>query len=328
MDEKSETQISGCIAVFDGGMPTVPAPSPPRPRYLIVVNGGIPGAMIRLTADGARIGRANENQVRVPDLSVSRYHATIGIDSLGNAWLTDLGSTNGTFLNNRRVPQHLPTRLDDGDRVQFGSGLIAKFVTPDPCDEQFQRDLFERTVRDALTSLYNRSYFLDQVIPAAATAAQRDLGMAVLLLDIDHFKRVNDTFGHDAGDYVLCEVAQVLRECTRTEDLVARYGGEEFILALPAATASQAKARAERIRAAIESRRLFAEGVSLRVTASIGLAFARPGRLRTAGSLITAADRALYQAKNGGRNRVVVRAGPQPINGQDPALVTPRDLDL
>jgi diguanylate cyclase (GGDEF)-like protein len=135
----------------------------------------------------------------------------------------------------------------------------------------------------------------------------RGLGVAILMLDVDHFKRVNDTFGHDAGDQVLREVASVLREATRPEDLVARYGGEEFVLALPVVAPDQATERAERIREALAERRIIASGSSLRVTASLGLAFAPADRVYAAAALITAADRCLYQAKNQGRNRIVFR---------------------
>ena len=169
-------------------------------------------------------------------------------------------------------------------------------------------------MRDPLTGLYNRSFFLDQIGPMAELGASRGQGLAVLMLDIDHFKRVNDTLGHDAGDAVLREVAAVLRESTRGEDLVARYGGEEFVAALPVASPGQATERAERIR--VEPRRPADRppggSPPLRVTASLGLAFAHPGRLRSASALITAADHCLYQAKNAGRNRVVFRVDPLP----------------
>ena len=167
--------------------------------------------------------------------------------------------------------------------------------------------MFERTVRDALTGLFNRAYFLNQVGPLAEYNAVRGHGLAILMLDIDHFKTINDRFGHDAGDLVLREVATVLREATRSEDLVARYGGEEFVLALPVVAPDQATERAERIRESLSERRFDAVSTGLRMTASLGLAFARPDRRCTASTLITAADRCLYQAKNAGRNRIVFR---------------------
>jgi two-component system cell cycle response regulator len=329
IDDKSSTNISRAVALAEPEPGAGTAPPPPRPMYLIVVVGGIPGAMIRLAAEETRIGRSNDNPVRLPDLSASRLHASIDVRQDGTAWLTDLNSTNGTFLNRRRLIPQVPTLLEDGDRLQFGAAYVVKFVSLDPCDEQFQRELFERSVRDPLTGLYNRAYFLEQLGATAEAGASRGLGLAVLMLDVDHFKRVNDTYGHDSGDAVLREVAQVLRECTRSEDLVARYGGEEFILALTVAAPDQATERAERIRAEIAARKVFAGGETLRVTASIGLTFARPGGVRSPQpkDLIIAADQGLYQAKHAGRNRVVLRAEPAPCD--DLALVaTPNSDEL
>jgi two-component system cell cycle response regulator len=286
---------------------TEPSTDTSLPMYLIMVKGGIPGAMLRLAVGGTRMGRSSDNAYQFRDATVSRHHAALAIDPQGVVRVTDLGSTNGTYLNDRRLPGHTPVRVKDGDRIRLGSTVMLKFVRLDPCDEQFQREMFERTVRDALTGLYNRTFFLNQVGPLAEYNAVRGLGLAVLMLDIDHFKRVNDTFGHDAGDHVLSEVANVLREATRPEDLVARYGGEEFILALPVAGFDQATERAERIRSSLAERRIVADGIVLRVTASLGLAFAPPDRLGSASEMITAADRGLYHAKNTGRNRVASR---------------------
>lgn len=325
LDEKTATQWSVETMV---PMPAdVPAPRGLRPMYLIVVNGGSPGALHRLNPSGIRLGRSHENSVRFADLGVSRRHATVVADAQGDAWVTDLESTNGTFLNGERLTDHVPHRLRDGDRLRIGGSVLVKFVRLDPSDEQFQRELFERAVRDPLTGLYNRAFFLEQIEPLAELSASRGLGVGVLLLDIDHFKRVNDEFGHDAGDSVLREVAAVLRESTRSDDLVARYGGEEFVLALPVAAPDQATERAERIREHLCGRRITGPGipaVGLRVTASLGLAFARPGRLRSAAALITVADQCLYQAKDGGRNRVVLRVDPATISSSGAA--TPRSV--
>ena len=128
------------------------------------------------------------------------------------------------------------------------------------------------------------------------------------MLDIDHFKKVNDALGHDAGDDVLREVAQVLRNATRSDDLVARYGGEEFVAALPIASPEQAMERAEKIREGLSQRRIVAAGKLLRVTASLGLAVAARGRRVSITALISSADVGLYQAKRTGRDRVVYRA--------------------
>ena len=311
MDDKCATQFFGPIT--ENEIELIPDSSlygpNSRPLYLIVVNGGIPGSMIRLKRDGTSIGRSATNDFRLHDPSISRHHAAIGADTSGELWLSDLASTNGTFLNGKRLDPHLAVRIRDGDRIQFGKAVVVKFVSLDPSDEKFQREMFERTVRDPLTGLFNRSYFLDQLGAIADTGSSRGLGLAVLLLDLDHFKRVNDTFGHDAGDAVLREVATVLRESTRPEDLVARYGGEEFIVALPVSAPDQAFERAERIRTNLAGRPILAGDIRLNVTASFGLAYADPGRARIPTKLITLADSCLYQAKHLGRNRVMGQSG-------------------
>jgi diguanylate cyclase (GGDEF)-like protein len=302
MDDNGATYL--CDLLTRGERETKPSADTSLPMYLIMVNGGIPGAMLRVTAGGTRLGRSADNTFQFREITISRHHAALAIDSQGVVRLTDLGSTNGTFLNDRRLPSQTPFRVQDGDRIRLGSTVVLKFVRLDPCEEQFQREMFERTVRDALTGLYNRAFFLNQIGPLAEYNAVRGLGLAILMLDVDHFKRVNDTFGHDVGDRVLREVAGVLREATRTEDLVARYGGEEFVLALPVLAPDQATERAERIRVALSERRIVADGITIRVTASLGMAFAPANRIGSASALINVADRCLYQAKNAGRNRV------------------------
>jgi diguanylate cyclase (GGDEF)-like protein len=304
MDEKGATFLSGLAPPKAAEAPRAPGR---LPLYLIVVSGGIPGAMLRLLPDQTRLGRAAENTFTLAEATVSRQHAAIVIDALGTPQLIDLNSANGTFLNGRRLAPHAPTPLSDGDRVQLGTVVLLKFACLDPSDEQFQRAMYERIVRDDLTGLYNRAYFLDQIGPLASAASQQGLGLAVLILDIDHFKRVNDTHGHDAGDVVLREVATIVRESVRPDDLVARYGGEEFVLALPVAAPDLATERAERIRVNLSEARVVTERAIVRVTASLGLAFAEAGSFRTAGSLLAIADHGLYQAKHSGRNRVVFR---------------------
>ena len=322
MDEKGATFLCDLI----GRKESESAIDSSLPLYLIMVSGGIPGAMIRLASEGTRLGRSPENTYQLHEVSVSRHHAAIDIDAQGAVRVTDVGSTNGTFLNGRRLRPHTPFRLKDGDRLQLGSAVIFKFVRLDPCDEQFQREMFERTVRDGLTGLYNRSFFMNQVGPLAEFGALRGLGLAILMLDIDHFKRINDGFGHDVGDLVLREVANVLRDATRPEDLVARYGGEEFVLALPVAAPDQATERSERIRACLAARRITAGSGVLRVTASLGLAFAPADRPRSPNAMITAADHCLYQAKQSGRDRVVFR--PESLLPVREPEVTPRSSTI
>jgi two-component system cell cycle response regulator len=275
------------------------------PIYLVFLGGGFPGRMIRVGPGETSVGRAEDNTVPIFDMDISRYHARLHLDEAGQTWLEDLGSTNGTYWNGRTLSERVPVKVQDGDQLQFGSTVVFKFLRPTTSDERLLQVLFERAARDPLTGLYNRAYFLDQVIYQALQGARVGHGLAILLLDIDHFKKINDTHGHGVGDEVLRLVANILRESVRAEDLVARFGGEEFILAVNAPGLSQAKSVAEQVRLLLAARPVIASGCHVRVTASFGGDFAEAGRFQDAGRMIQIADQALYHAKNTGRDRVV-----------------------
>jgi two-component system cell cycle response regulator len=280
------------------------------PIYLVLMSGGLPGRMIRLGSGETLVGRADDNAVPIFDVDVSRYHAMFRARETGEVWLEDLGSTNGTFRNGERLADRVAVRINDGDQVQFGSSVVFKFLRPSPSDERLLGVLFERAACDPLTGLYNRAYFLDQIVYQAMRGARAGHGLAVLLLDIDHFKRINDTHGHGVGDEVLRMVARVLRDAIRGTDMVARYGGEEFILAATVPAAGQARAVAEQVRAALAARPILAAGLPVPVTASLGGTFAEPGRFREPAEMILTADRALYRAKRAGRDRVFFEEDP------------------
>jgi diguanylate cyclase (GGDEF)-like protein len=298
MDERSATVI--CSAATEE-----PAPSQltDRSPYFLQLAGGTPGAMYHLPDGPHWVGRSTDSSICLLEASVSRRHALVEVvDSIPH--VTDLGSTNGTYVNGSRLDERVGVSLTPGDLVRFGSAVVVKYSRPDPTEEQAHRELYDRAIRDPLTQLYNRRHFLEEARGLAHRTSWHRLGLAVLLLDIDHFKHVNDRFGHVAGDAALREVAIVMRQKTRQDDLVARYGGEEFICALPIATEALARERAELIRAEIESRTIETESGPLEITVSIGLAFAPPNAPQPLEQLTAAADRALYFAKDQGRNRV------------------------
>jgi two-component system cell cycle response regulator len=302
MDAKANTHV--CPSPFRKDGPMGDSASAAS-AYMIVVSGSVPGTMLPLKERGTTLGRSSECEFQIDDITVSRRHAVVAVGPEGIARITDLGSANGTFVNGEAIPQRRVIALEDGDRVQLGAKVVFKMMRLDPHDERFQRDMFERTVRDTLTGLYHRAYFLSQIGVLAERYASSGIGLAILMLDIDYFKQINDRHGHLAGDDVLREVATVIRESTRAEDLVARYGGEEFVIALPVSLATLAVQRAERIRLALAARKIAATTAEIRLTASVGLAFSPPGWSRNERALILAADQALYQAKAQGRNRVV-----------------------
>ena len=176
---------------------------------------------------------------------------------------------------------------------------------------KLRESLHEQSIRDALTGLYNRRFMEEsaqrELLRATRLQAEGRTGdMAFLMIDIDHFKRFNDEYGHKVGDLVLREVAEALQRRARGSDVVARYGGEEFMIVLPDMAAALALERAEQVRADVESLTLHALGQALAtVTISVGLA-EFPGHGSTVEALILASDKALYEAKRAGRNRVVV----------------------
>jgi diguanylate cyclase (GGDEF)-like protein len=303
MSQKPDDDEDDSTAVHDArSVATMLAKSARRQTpYLIIVSGGeTVGQQVKI-GDGCVIGRAADADIRVTDDGVSRRHAEIRLGADGTVQLVDLGSRNGTFRNGERVQGSSP--LQDGDKIQVGGTLILKFSYQDAIDEELQRNLYESATKDGLTRLYNKKYFSDALRKEFAYALRHSVPLSLILFDVDHFKRVNDTHGHPAGDHVLQRIAQVTSETIRLEDILARYGGEEFALLLRAIDADAALVCAERVRAAIERATFEFEGARIPVTISLGVATFTPGAYIVIERFVTAADEALYAAKRGGRNR-------------------------
>jgi diguanylate cyclase (GGDEF)-like protein len=188
--------------------------------------------------------------------------------------------------------------------------LEALLVEKETLAEDLRRanaELANLATTDALTGLPNRRAFTEALARDLARAARAGTPLSLIMVDVDHFKSVNDTYGHQSGDLVLAKVAQVMRSCMRTGDVPARFGGEEFIAVLPGAVKEGAKVVADRIRIALESTDIACAGTTIRVTASFGVAMVRgPGCRDGADRLVAGADAALYEAKRSGRNRVVM----------------------
>jgi diguanylate cyclase (GGDEF)-like protein len=182
---------------------------------------------------------------------------------------------------------------------------VLRFGLAAPDEEALARQLYESSTRDALTRLYNRQYVSDRLTAEIAYAQRHQTQVSVLLFDIDHFKRTNDSFGHAAGDAVLRRVAAQASKAVRTEDVVARYGGEEFLVLVRGVSPEHTRLLAERLRGAIERLSIAWETRTLKATVSIGVASLSECReSRTAAELIALADGRLYRAKAAGRNRV------------------------
>ena len=164
---------------------------------------------------------------------------------------------------------------------------------------------------DTLTNLYNRRYFEEKLRVEAKRSFPNSKPISLIMVDIDHFKKVNDTFGHPEGDMILREIASLLKKSVREGDTVARYGGEEFILILPGASIEASSMIAERIRQSVESTRFDVRKAQLNLSVSLGISSFPIHRASSDGELIKMADQALYEAKRGGRNRVCVFSSKQ-----------------
>jgi diguanylate cyclase (GGDEF)-like protein len=273
----------------------------PGKAYLIVIRGRSVGRMVELSESSSLIGRSIDCHLPIDDEAVSRQHARV--DREGSDYvLHDLGSTNGLFVDNARVKRHV---LRDGNRVQLGSATIIKFCFQDELEERFQRQLYESATRDALVGIYNRQYFLDALEAEFSLCFRNGIALSLLMIDIDHFKSVNDRFGHLTGDQALKQVAITVQRQLRAEDLLARYGGEEFSVMLRHAGPREANVAAERIRRAIEALTIEHGEVSFQITLSVGIGTFKDRNHLNAEALLRTADRYLYEAKRQGRNRVV-----------------------
>lgn len=295
-------------------IPRFPASSE-KHAYLLVLAGPQFGEMLPLpTGRDLLLGRRDDADLQIRDDGVSRRHATIRVDGEG-AVVTDLGSANGTYVDGRRVPTR---QIADGARIQVGGHTILKFVWADEVEARYQVRLAEGAIQDPLTGLYNRRHLDERLASELAGAQRHGRAVSLLMIDIDHFKQVNDGRGHLAGDEALKMVAFVLRGAVRKEDVLARYGGEEFVVIARETPLDGARALAERIRRAVEKSRFGWQEGELGVTVSIGVTVYDPAAGyvpgRTERELVELADRALYLAKQQGRNRVVALAAPAPSN--------------
>jgi two-component system, cell cycle response regulator len=270
--------------------------------YLVVLAGASVGEMYKVDGDKTIIGRGQKAQVRLLDDGISREHAQVVVEG-SKIFLEDLGSTNGTFCNGLKVDRR---ELSDGDKILVGSTTILKFTYHDNLDEIFQKQMYESALRDGLTKAFNKKYFTDRLESELTFALRHGTPLVLVMFDIDHFKKVNDTHGHQAGDLVLSEISTLLTGALRAEDVFARYGGEEFAVICRGTDLTQASIVGERMRKAVEKHRFTFEGTHIPVTISVGIAALPDLAVKDATDLVARADKALYQSKHGGRNRVTI----------------------
>ncbi len=274
-------------------------------RYLLVRIGGDEiGQVINLEDTELSIGRQPTSGLILMDPGISRQHARIVWQDQAHV-IEDLGSANGTYVERERITRRT---LHDGDVIQLGPNILFRYSVTDSNQEAMLQHLYRTSVTDALTEARNREYFDTRLMTEFAYARRHDVELSLLMIDIDHFKQINDTYGHQIGDVVLRELAQTIQRGLRSEDVFCRYGGEEFSVILRTTDETQAQSVAERVREAVECLTIDTGEATIRVTISVGCATLSQSAEPSTEDLVKEADRCLYLAKNSGRNRVVSKS--------------------
>ena len=283
--------------------PVALAPPSEARATLTLLTGVRAGHLHAIDGPATTIGRAIESDLVADEEGVSRHHARIERTAEGAFYVEDLGSTNGTFLGADRIGVAL---LRGGDLLQLGPSLQVRFAIVDSPEESFYRRLYESSVHDPLTHVFNRAYMNDRLMAEVSGARRATSDVTVLMLDVDHLKEINDRFGHMAGDRALCTIAGRILRSLRVSDTLTRYGGDEFVVIATGTGGDDARQLAERILRAVEGLQMAARGGTVRITASIGMASLAEvaSSDEPVGALLSLADQRMYSAKSNGRNRV------------------------
>lgn len=269
---------------------------------LVVLQGQRLGQRIDIGEQPITFGRAPECDFQVLERSVSRQHARVWKEPAGYR-VKDLDSTNKTLVNDQPI---IEAELRDGDHITIGT-CVLKFMERSSVEARYHDEIYQLATADPLTGLYNRRHFLQLLERELARCASHGRSLALLIVDLDHFKSVNDRHGHPAGDAVLKDVAATLQRQAQGEIIVARIGGEEFAVVLPEQDLARAARYAQALCDTVASLQLDAQAGAHRVTVSVGVACWSPA-MAAVGELLAAADAQLYRAKQAGRNRVCTAA--------------------
>jgi diguanylate cyclase (GGDEF)-like protein len=298
-DELEKTSIVSSDT-FKGKMKAVDE----APPALVVLMGptGYVGKQFPLTKAESIIGRSIECQIFIDDRSVSRSHARINVAGT-EVVIMDMGSSNKTVVNGALLPDAQPYRLKNNDQIKTGN-VIFKYLEQGNIEAITNKELNEKAEKDGLTGAYSKGALLEKGPEAVKRSEFLNEELSILVFDLDHFKKINDNYGHAGGDYVLKTLCNIVgTKMVRSMDYFARYGGEEFVIILQGSSIKTANEVAERIRATIETSSFLFEGKTIPVTISVGVASRIVGEV-TWEALFNRADEALYRSKQSGRNRV------------------------
>jgi diguanylate cyclase (GGDEF)-like protein len=270
-----------------------------RSSALVVIYGEELGRKYDLEEGKTIIGRSSKSDIQIDHDSVSRQHVKVTAEE-GRVSIEDVGSTNGTFLNDESLKGSVGLR--NNDLIKVGR-TVFKFIAHNNIEAAYHDEIYRLTTVDGLTQVHNRRYFDEAIERELSRCRRYGRALSLLLIDVDHFKRINDTFGHLAGDAVLKEVASAIQKRIRKEDLLSRYGGEEFAVLTPEIDQKGAHAMGEKVRKVIEKHEFSFDGEVIPVTVSCGVS-SLGKKSDDAAALVQRADEKLYEAKESGRNKV------------------------
>ena len=266
---------------------------------LVIIYGPDLGRKIDLDTSSLTIGRDSVSDVVVALKGISRRHCTISRGEFGYR-LEDLESTNGTHVNDRELEPGEVVPLSSGDHIHL-PGVVIKFLDGSNVEALYHEEIYRMTIVDGLTRVYNRRYLQEFLGREIARCRRHNRPLALILFDVDHFKRINDERGHVAGDHVLRELSKLARARIRHEECLARFGGDEFAVVIPETPLEGVRNFAERLRELVSIHPFSTDGNDIEVTISLGLA-ELTAYMHEPDQLIQAADANLYAAKDAGRN--------------------------
>ena len=279
----------------------------------MVINGMDLGKRYSLVQTSVLIGRSSKTDIRVDEDSISRHHALL-INDGSKVTLRDLDSTNGTYVNDNLIKECV---LTDSDQIRVGRTMF-KFLTGSNIENAYHEEIYRLTTMDCLTQIYNKRYFSESLEREISRSLRYERGLSLLVLDIDHFKSINDMYGHLTGDFILKQFAKRIKDQIRRDDIFARYGGEEFVLLLPELNKAAASLLAEKLRLLVERKPFEFDQIVVPVTVSVGVgdfaeylesvgasALRESYQSQYSDGFVKMVDDRLYRAKRGGRNCVV-----------------------
>ena len=252
------------------------------------------------------IGRSRNSHIPIQDLSISKKHLKIRVDETQEVFVQDQGATNGTLINNKKMDPQAEIKLKDNDKVKMGS-IVFKFLKSGNPEIFSVKSSLEKSFRDTLTGVGNRLMLERRAKELFQQSKRHKTPLSLIIFDIDHFKKVNDTYGHPAGDFILRETAQMVKTCFRSDDIVTRCGGEEFCIIVQSLP-GRAESAMESARKKLQSKVFKYKDQKIKVTLSAGISCYQSTDKKWK-NIYERADKLLYKAKTTGRNKIFASPG-------------------